>query len=258
MNHKLNIQIHPDKFQDLLTKLEDLAKISDTIKLKIDEDEILMYSIVGETMLLAFKSYLINTIEYLSFKEKLPSTLDIIISNAKRFVKNLNFIKINEKILLTVDYRSDEDVHLARFVQIKNGKLKIAQQGGESSEIKDISKEVLSKRIDIKLSKWNFKIPRQEFQDIKKLATINSDGKIIHLNVENKKVILSETSTWEFQVDEVGDVSDRHLMFNKSFLPSINDDSEFIHFFIFETFILTKDSNSHLMISFEQDFTIED
>lgn len=258
MNHKLNIQIHPDKFQDLLTKLEDLAKISDTIKLKIDEDEILMYSIVGETILLAFKSYLINTIEYLSFKEKLPSTLDIIISNAKRFVKNLNFIKINEKILLTVDYRSDEDVHLARFVQIKNGKLKIAIQGGEQSEIKDITKDILEKRINIKNSKWNFKISNSDFQDIKKLATINSDGKIIHLNVENKKVILSETSTWEFQVDDIENITDRHLMFNKNFLPSINDDDEFISFYIFENFILTKDDTSHLMISFEQDFNVED
>jgi hypothetical protein len=60
------------------------------------------------------------------------------------------------------------------------------------------------------------------------------------LNIENKKVVLSELSTWEFQVDEV-DLTDRHLMFNKTFLPSINDESDKIEFYVFDTFILTKD-----------------
>lgn len=258
MASKLNIQIKPDKFSDFLDKLTDLAKISDTIKLKIDSENILMYSIVGDTILLAFKSYLIDTPDYIEMKEDLENTLDIIISGSKKFVKNLGFIKTSEKIQMTVDYRTDDDDNsVARFVQIKNGKLKIGLQGGEPSEIRDIAKDVLSKRVDIKNSKWSFKMANSEFQDIKKLATINSDGKILHLNIDGKKVILSETSTWEFQVDEV-DMSDRHLMFNKTFLPSINDTEDFINFFVFETFILTKDSNSHLMISFEQDFSVDD
>ena len=260
MSSKLNMQIKSENFSTLLEKLEDLAKISDTIKLKIDSENILMYSIVGETILLAFKSYLIDTKDFFEMKEDLDSTLDIIISGAKRFVKNLGFIKSNEKILMTVDYRQndDEESNIARFLQIKNGKLKIALQGGEPSEIRDISKSVLSKRVDTKNSKWNFKIPKSEFQDIKKLSSINSDGRVIHLNVDDKKVILSETSTWEFQVDEVEDITDRHLMFNKTFLPSINDDTEYINFYIFDTFILTKDDTSHLMISFEQDFSVDD
>ena len=64
MSNKLNIQIKSDSFSTLLEKLEDLAKISDTIKLKVDSDNILMYSIVGETILLAFKSYLLDTKDF--------------------------------------------------------------------------------------------------------------------------------------------------------------------------------------------------
>lgn len=258
MSSKLNIQINSDNFSDFLNKLEDLAKISDTIKLKVDSENILMYSIVGETILLAFKSYLLKTSDYLTIKEELDNTLDIIISGGKKFVKNLGFIKTSEKILMNIDYRTtDEDINITRFLQIKNGKLKIALQGGETSEIRDIAKDVLSKRVDIKNSKWNFKISKSEFQDIKKLSSINSEGKVIHLNVDDKKVLLSETSTWEFQVDEV-DITDRHLMFNKTFLPSISDNSDNISFYVFETFILTKDDTSHLMISFEQDFSVDD
>jgi len=256
---KLNGTIKQDKFNELLNKLEDLAKISDTIKLKIDSENILMYSIVGETILLAFKSYLIDTNDFFDFKEDIENTLDLVISGSKRFVKNLGFIKSSDKISINIDYRKgdDEDVDNARFVQIKNGKLKIAIQAGEQSEIRDISKSVLSKRIDLKNSKWSFKVLNSEFQDIKKLSSINSDGKIIHLNIDNKKVILSETSVWEYEVDEV-DISDRHLMFNKTFLPSISDKEDYINFYVFDTFVLTKDTESHLMISFEQDFSIDD
>jgi hypothetical protein len=47
-------------------------------------------------------------------------------------------------------------------------------------------------------------------------------------------------------------------MFNKTFLSSIDDSSDYIEFHIFETFILTKSDISSLMISFEQDFSVDD
>jgi hypothetical protein len=258
MTKKLNLTINQSKFGDLLKVMEDLSKISDTIKLKIDSENVLLYSIVGETILLAFKSYLIDTKDFFNFKEdELEGTLDVIISGSKKFVKNLQFIKTSEKISLTIDYRTDDNISLARFLQIKNGKLKVAIQGGENSEIRDISKEVLKKRVDIKNSKWSFKISNSEFSDIKKLSSINSEGKVVHLNVENNKVVLSETSTWEFEVDQV-EITDRHLMFNKTFLPSIDDSDDFVNFYVFDTFLLTKNDQSHLMISFEQDFSVDD
>ena len=44
MANKIKFKIKSDKFSDFINKLEDLTKISDTIKLKIDNDNILMYS----------------------------------------------------------------------------------------------------------------------------------------------------------------------------------------------------------------------
>jgi hypothetical protein len=251
---KLSIEIKPDKFNDFLHKLEDLAKISDVIKLKIDSDNILMYSIVGDTILLAFKNYLINTSDYLIIKEELKTTLDIIITNAKKYVKNLSFIKLNDKINLAIDYReNDENIYSTRFLNIKNGKFKIGLQGGEDSEIRDIPKDILEKRIDLKNKKWSFKIKSEDFQDIKKLSSINSEGKILNLSIEKGKVILSDHPIWEIQVDEIDSI-DRELIFNKSFLSSIDDNLEYIELHIFETFILTKTDISNLMISFEQSF----
>ena len=62
MADKVKFKINSDKFVDFISKLDDLTKIEDTIKLKIDNDNILMYSMMssGQTML-AFKNYLVNT-----------------------------------------------------------------------------------------------------------------------------------------------------------------------------------------------------
>ena len=53
-----------DNFPEFISKLEDLTKIEDIVKLKIDSENILMYSLVGDTSIVAFKSHILNTIDY--------------------------------------------------------------------------------------------------------------------------------------------------------------------------------------------------
>jgi len=258
VSNKLNIIIKPSNFDDLLSKIEDLCKISDTLKLKIDKDSILMYSMMGsENIILSFKNYDLNTEDYFTIKD-FEYTLNIIITSAKKFVKNLAFIKQTEKIQMEVTHKfvDDEDsVSDARLVQIKNGKFKLQIQTGENSEIRDLNKSALSQRMNLKNKKWSFNISNSDFNDVKKLASINSDDsrRILHLNVEDYKVVLSERSLWELEVDEVTE-NNKHLMFNKSFLSCINDVGKSVEFHVFETFILIKDDISNLMISFEQSF----
>ena len=55
--NKIKFKVKTDKFGDFLKKLEDLTKISPTIKLKIDNDDILIYSVLGKAAVLAFKNY---------------------------------------------------------------------------------------------------------------------------------------------------------------------------------------------------------
>jgi hypothetical protein len=100
------------------------------------------------------------------------------------------------------------------------------------------------------------KLENQDFLDVKKLSSINSD-KIININVQSGKVVLSETSAWEL---EIGEIENRNanLIFNKRFLNCINDSLDNIEFSMFETFILIKDEQSNLMLSYEQDFSDDD
>ena len=256
MTHKVKFKINNDKFVDFISKLDDLTRIEDTIKLKIDNDNILMYSMMssGQTML-AFKNYLVNTRDYLEYVDDLEYSIDIIIANAKKFVKNLNFIKDSDKITFEISYKEspdDQTIMNGRSLQIVGGKLKVNWIAGEHYEMRDINKIALSQRLDLKNRKWNFNINKSEFYDIKKLSSINSE-RIINIEVLNVKVILSERAAWELEIKSIDDERNASLMLNKKFLNCINEIND-IEFSIFETFMLVKDNNSNLMLSFEQSF----
>jgi hypothetical protein len=258
MSQKLKILLEQSNFDDLLSKIKDLTKISDTIKIKIDNDSIFMYAMIGsESIVLAFKSYEIPTKDYLLIKEELTHTINIIITSAKRFVKNMSFIKKDHKIEMMIIHKAENDNNSeARSVQIKNDKFKLNIETGETSEIKEITKEQLNKRLDLKNKNWSFRIKNSDFNDIKSLSTINSDDtrRILNINIEDYKVFISETNLWEIEIDYITE-ENKQLSINKKFLSSINDGGKDIDAHVFETFILIKDDESQLMISFEQDFT---
>jgi hypothetical protein len=259
---KIKFKIKSDKFSDLIDKLDDLSKIDDTIKLKIDNNDILIYSMLGSgTVMLAFKNYQIKTREYLEYGDDLEYSIDLILANAKKFVKNLNFIKESEKVTLEINHKESQDsddIMVSRSLQIVGGKLKVNWLAGEHYEMRDVNKNSLKDRLDLRNKKWSFKINKQDFSDIKKLSNINSE-RIINIGITNGKVIFSETSAWELEIDSIDDDINSNLMLNKKFLGCI-DDSNDVEFNIFENFMLIKDdeNQSNLMLSFEQNFSDQD
>ena len=260
MANKIKFKIKSDKFSDFINKLEDLTKISDTIKLKIDNDNILMYSMLGGNVMLAFKNYLINTRDYLEYGDDMDYSMDVIIANAKKFVKNLNFIKESDKITLEISYKESQDddtIMSARSLQIVGGKLKVNWISGEHYEMRDINKVALSQRLNLKNRKWAFAIEKSDFSDVKKLSSINGE-RIINIVVVEGKVLLSERAAWEMEIGSIESTRSANLILNKKFLSCINDSVESIEFSIFDTFMLVKDEYSNLMLSFEQDFEDED
>ena len=257
---KIKFKVNKDKFGDFVEKLEELTKISPTLKIKIDDEDILIYSVLGKAAVLAFKNYMFKTKDLFILNDDIENTFDIVIIEGKKFVKNLQFLKENDKITFEISYKEnpdDDNVMDARTVQISGGKLKINLMTGEHYEIRDMNKNSLEKGLDIRNKRWSFKITKEDFQDIKKLSSINGT-KLLNINVKEGKVKILETSTWELYIDDIND-SDRNvnLILNKRFLSSINDKEEIV-FNIFDNFMLIKDDESNLMLSFEQDWSDED
>ena len=120
--------------------------------------------------------------------------------------------------------------------------------------VRDINKISLESRLNPKNSKWGFKISKLDFIDVKKLSNINSEDKIVNVVVENGKVSIMEESKWELDIDDLKSDRNTKITFSKKYLSNINDNNEVIEFKIFETFILVKDENSNLMLSFETNF----
>lgn len=256
MASKIKFKINSDKISDFVDKISDLTKISDTVKLKIDNDNILMYSMIGGNVILAFKNYVINTKEYLEYEKDLEFGIDVVIANAGKFVKNLAFLKTSDKVTMEITYKTssdDEEVMNARSLQIVGGKLKVNWLGGEQYELKDITKQQLEQRLNLKNSKWSFGISKSDFADVKKLSSINGE-RIISISINSGKVVLSETAAWEMEVDQLDKERNSNLMLNKKFLSCIDDSMEKVDFNIFDNFMLIKGENTNLMLSFEQNF----
>ena len=255
MANKIKFKINNDKMSDFISKLDDLSKIEDTIKLKIDNQNILMYSILGGNIMLAFKNYLLKTDEYFT-GEEFDFTLDVIIANSKKFVKNLNFLLESPKVTIEFTYKEsqdDDDIMNTRSIQVVGGKLKVNWLAGEHYELRDINKESLKTNLNINKRKWFFNISKGDFSDVKKLSNINSD-RIININIDSGKVLLSEKAAWELECDSIDEDRSASLILNKKFLSCIKDDKD-IQFSIFDNFMLIQDENSNLMLSFEQDFS---
>ena len=64
MAGKVKLKVVPSMFSDFIEKLNTVASIDDTVKLKIDNENILMYAMLGGgNVILAFKNFLLPTKE---------------------------------------------------------------------------------------------------------------------------------------------------------------------------------------------------
>ena len=251
-----NIEINRDNFNVLLERLKDLAKVSNVIKFKIDTDDTLIYAIKGsKTSVNVLKSYTLKTDDIFTVKEPITETLNWIVNEAGKFVKNLQFIRIDHKISLKLSHRTIEDCEV-RSAEIRNSRFRLRVEIGDSDEIMNITKEQLSEQLRKDRRSWGFSVSPSDFTDIKKLSSINSSdaNRVLYLDVEEKNVKISERNIWELIVDEVEE-EENHLIFNKAFLGFINETGVSIEFNVFPNFIFIEDDDSNLMISFEQDFS---
>lgn len=256
MANKVKFKLDTSSLNLFIEKLDDLSKIDDTVKLKIDSSHILMYSMLGGSVLLAFKNYLVKTTDILD-NDDFDYKIDLIIPNCKKFVKNLQFMRENSNISFEIQYKEspdDDELYLARAFQLVSGKFKVNWLAGEHYEMRDIDKNSLNQRLDLSNKKWSFKIGNSDFSDIKKLSNINSE-RVLNISIISGVVNISEKASWELEIDKIEDDRNSNLILNKRFLGCINDKSEDVNIHIFDTFMLIKDEDSNLMLSFEQDFS---
>ena len=259
MSKKLSLKINNINFADFVEKIQDLSNIDEIVKLKIEQDQILMYSMkANDAAVLAVKNYTVPTSDYfLDFNSNF--SFDFIITNTPKFIKSLKFLDINKQIKMDLIYKPHSEnvgIMQIRSAQFNNDKLKISSIGGEDSKIRDLYSEFLEESTNLENAQFHFQVSKMDFLSIKKLCAIHSGetDKILSIIIDSGVITASEDSKWELQLGEIDKNINSKIVFNKKYLSNINADLDIIEFHMFENFILVKDEISNLMLSFEQTF----
>lgn len=255
-NEKISFVVVKENLQDFTSKIGELAKIDSTIKIKIDKENIFMYSLEGDRAITAFKSFILKTTDYFKYKEEFNETYSLIVLDAKLFINNLSVLstKIDKNITVQLAAKQTvlEDKYnmSVRSFKITDTRFNFTEIGGEAKKLKDIPKELLETKLDVDNCAWSFTITSEDFKDIKKLSKINSD-EVLSISVVDKMLKASQLSKWTINLGEMEEMANATVTFNKKYLSLIRNDEESLTLYVYDTFLLYKKGEECLMLSFE-------
>jgi len=246
-SHKFSMSLTQLTF--FLEKVHDLLSIDNEILLKINNNNILLYSIVGEKMNVnAFKSFIFNTNEIFTFNEPLEKEIRFIINNGSKFESTLkNYSDFNESI--NCEFFMNDDTYADNF-KLKNSKLRLSVNGGDvrgmntTIDIEKINKTLNKDNIDFK-----FMLDKNSYAKIKKIATIDGENDILSLNINDNNLTIGEGS-WDLKICEI-EHDDLSISFPKKYFKSISFTEDEINVYVFDTFLLIDNKNTNLLIALE-------
>ena len=253
---KIVLQFKSDKFKKLLARIGDLGKINPMVKIKIDKDNILMYSRAGtNTVIQAFKSAIYDTSEFITINDDFEKcaliqeeSLDFIVLECATFINNCT-IMLKDDSDIMCKLTIDPIYGYARKMTLSNGIVELNFVSGDYTLIKNITKEEIETKFDVELADFSFSMVAEKLNDIRKFSVINK-SETINIKVKKGKVTFSETK-WKMVVAEV-DYDDCQYVLNKKLLKSIEKE-ENITLYMFPTYILIKQNNVNIIIGFEID-----
>jgi hypothetical protein len=273
---KINFKLKKDTIDEFKSVMTDLKKINPLVKLKIEDENLLIYSIdtLGQGKNapgLAFKTYSFPLDHFFDIKLKYDKggkdefleeeeiedklMLDWIIPDIGVFIKKLSFLSDSSDVKGSIKIRNINNVDYATLVIMSDGKFKFTITGGDQDAIKDISMNQLNQFLDTSNSDLNFSFPSKELLSARSASNIEGgdSNKNINIELKDNSVYFSQ-SNWEMLVGKKDFDSRKKITFNKKYLNNINPNVEEVYFYLFETFILYQEGNQKLMISFEQSF----
>lgn len=255
-NEKLSLIVVKENLQDFISKVGELSKIDSNVKIKIDKDNIFMYSLEGDRAITAFKSFIMNTNDYFKYKEEFNETYSIIVQDSKLFINNMSVLstKIDKNISVQIVAKQianeDKNNLSIRSFKISDTRFNFTEIGGEPKKLRDIPKDLLETKLDIDNCIWDFTINADDFKDIKKLSKINSD-EVLTITVDDKALKASQTNKWSINIGSA-ETSNTNITFNKKYLSLLKFEDNNIKLYVYDTFLLYKEDNECLMLSFEQ------
>ena len=232
-----------------LDKVHDLMSIDDQILLKITNENILLYSIVGEKMNVnAFKSFIFKTNEIFSFDTEIPTEIRFIINNGGKVETTLkNYLDYKEDI--KCEFFMNDELYADNF-KLKNSKLRLGINGGD---VRGMNTTIDIDKINKTLNKYNidfkFSLDKNSYAKIKKIAAIDNDNDILTLIIDENKLKIGE-GNWDLEICDI-DHDYLSISFPKKYFKSITFAENEINVYVFDTFLLIDNLNTTLLIALE-------
>ena len=249
---KFPFSVDNTQLKFFLDKIKDLVSVSEEVWLKLDKENSLIYSLVGERgNVNAFKSFIVKTEDIFTFKEDLPNKITYIIENGKKFDSNFrNFLDYKENLNCQI-FMNDQE--FADNLLMKNKHLKLSEIGGDPRAINvEIDIELVKSTIDKNNADFKFNLEKDVFNKIKKMSRIELDNDILYLNIKDKKLTIGETR-WEITICDEIDEDDLSIIFPKKYFNSLQypDNIDNVEVFVFDSFLLVDNENTSLLVALE-------
>jgi len=254
---KANYKISLDKLEELIKKMKDLTKLDKSVYLKLNNNDLLIYSIVGKGVNIhSFKSHTQVISETFSIiKDKLDDEILYKIDDGKRFTNSISmFIKymrsqeIFDDVVFQLTYYPESNI--CEKLLIKNSKSKEETPGAKPSNEQDIDTDQIDNLMDIDLTMFNFSLKEDDFRYIKSKAGIEKDNDVLYMNIKNEQLSIGE-NRWDFNVCNI-DMPDETVSFPKKYFNCINYDvDKNMIVYVAETYLLVLGETSNLLISVE-------
>lgn len=245
---KLTFELNPDIISTFQSDLNNLAKVSDELKLKIYEDEVMIYAKAGPKRTVhAFKSYIYDKSDFMINESDIDMKADFIIINSRNFARCLDIVtKKDNPIGIKIEQYKEEQV--AHRLYVTDNKINLDFLGGNYLEIRDFDIDEVRDNMNINLADFSFELNKEDYEEIKKLASLNKND-VVNFRIRKGNIEFFDTR-WKIKVGEVDDYEDMEWTFDIKYFKTINH-SENLNIYVFNQSLLIKQENEIYMIALQ-------
>ena len=249
---ELGATIDSENLQQLVNIFSALGKISDIVRLKKENEHLLLYTLDGkDRQVHAFKYYILSFDDM--FNDHKIDELDWIITDIKKLTKQLQFyLDYEQHITFTFFTIDGTDLGSTRYLVkqcfITNSIFESFIIGAEPFLIHSLSLSSIEDRADQQLRKFGFEVTLEDFLKVKKLIGLDTTHEVVEVEIKNEKVKLKEKK-WALQVATTS-AADQTITFRKKYISNA-EEVDPVAIDIYDTYIILRGHTSTLMITLD-------
>ena len=256
--NELSFNNKPESLNRLIDTLKDLSRLNDKVLFKIDKENTLIYSLVGNgNSVNAFKNFIFNTNDIFNEIGEFDETINYIVRSAKQMCRTLQIISsFDSDVTGNIYFDRLGDLVFSDRIYLKAGsKLRQNFYGGDPTSMNiNITVDTIKQFVNIDDADFSFDLSADDFDKVKKLASSDDICNIFYLNTfdrDDKNYVSIGEGVWDITVSETDYKECISLAFPKKYFKTISISNGFAKIYVFDSSILITTDNSNLLISIE-------